>query len=133
MVHAAESTRQGPGTAAGYATPLTPAAPPALTRCEVLHETLGGRTWLGALTNPGEGVCADVAVRLRFVDGAGRAVGAPVSARTDWLEPGAGLHLQARLPVGAAALQIVSLRWSAGGRDFELAPGGVLALDAAHA
>ena len=133
MVHAAEITRQGPGPARGYAALLTPAAPPALTRSEVLHETLGGRTWLGALSNPGGGVCADLTVRLRFVDGAGRAVGAPVSARADWLEPGAALHLQARLPVGAGALQIVSLRWSAGGRNFELAPGGVLALEAAHA
>ncbi len=118
MVQAAEITRQGPR--------------PALTRNEVLHETLGGRTWLGALTNPGGAVCADVAVRLRFVDRAGRAVGAPVSARTAWLEPGAGLHLQARMPAAAAALELLSLRWTANGRSVELA-GDALALEHAHA
>jgi len=131
MANAAEITQRAPEPAAGRGGFRALNAGPALTRNEVLRETLGGRTWLGAVTNPGDRACVGVSVRLRFLDGAGRAIGAPVSARTDWLEPGAGLHLQARLPPGATALEIVSLRWTAGGRAVELAPTTRLPLEAA--
>lgn len=93
-----------------------------LTRNEVLHEALGGRTWLGALNNVGRGARTDVVVRIRFHDRHGRPVGSPVSARATRLEPGDGLHLQARIPAEATGLQIWSLQWTTGGRTVRFGP-----------
>jgi hypothetical protein len=94
----------------------------ALTRNEVMHEALGGRTWIGALTNVTGRLCADVAVHIRFHDSRRRPVGSPVSAQAAWLAPGAGLHLQARLPMEATGLQIGVLRWTADGQGVEFGP-----------
>ncbi|MBF0664961.1 MAG: hypothetical protein IR159_05365 [Brevundimonas sp.] len=106
---------------------------PALTRSQVLRESLGGRTWIGALTNLADHACLGVTVRIRFLDGDRRPVGAPLSGRAGWLGPGAGLHLQARLPAGASGLEIVSLRWTAGARTVDLQPDGLWPLAAAPA
>ncbi len=124
MANAAEMTDWRRGPVLGPSASCRGQTGPVLTRNEVLRETLGGRTWLGAVTNRGERACTGLQVRIRFLDRTGTAVGAPVSARTDWLEPGAALHLQARLPPEAAGLEIVSLRWTAAGRTVELAPAG---------
>lgn len=93
-----------------------------LTRNAVMQEALGGRTWIGALGNLTGRPRTDVAVQIRFHDRRLRPVGSPVSARAGWLAPGAGLHLQARLPVEATGLRIVHLRWTAGGRPVEIGP-----------
>lgn len=93
----------------------------------VIPETLGGRTWRGALVNPGGRPCVDVLVRIRFHDRDGRPVGSPLVARARWLEPGAVLHLQSRLPEAAVGLRIESLRWVGGGRAARLEPGPPLA------
>ena len=103
-----------------------------LTRNEAVTEALGGRTWLGALTNLTGGPRADVTVRIRFLDREGRPVGTPLSARAARLEPGAGLHLQARLPAAAAGLRIEVLRWTRDGRTVEFGPGAPLVFGAAH-
>ncbi len=93
-----------------------------LTRNEVMQEALGGRTWLGALTNAAERVRTDVVISIRFHDRHGRPVGSPVSARAARLEPGDGLHLQARLPAEATGLQIHALRWTDGRRTVRSGP-----------
>lgn len=93
-----------------------------LARSVVMHETLGGRTWVGVLANIADVACVEAAVRIRFLDREGRPVGAPVSARAARLTPGAAIHLRARLPAAAAGLQIESLRWTAGGRIVEPGP-----------
>ena len=85
------------------------------TRNEVMQEALGGRTWVGALTNVAGGPCDDVTIQIGFHDRDGRPVGAPVTARAARLGPGAGLHLQARLPVAAVGMRVRLLRWTAGG------------------
>ena len=103
-----------------------------LTRNEAVTEALGGRTWLGALTNLTGGPLADVTVRIRFLDREGRPVGTPLSARAARVEPGAGLHLQARLPAAAAGLRIEVLRWTRDGRTVEFGPGAPLVFGAAH-
>lgn len=99
----------------------------ALTRNEVMQEALGGRTWLGALTNLAGDARTGVSVHIRFHDRQGRPVGTPLSARAARLEPDEGLHLQARLPAEAAGLSIHALRWSAGDRTAEFGPGPPLA------
>lgn len=101
-----------------------------LSRNEVTQESLGGRTWFGALSNAGDGALADVSVHIRFHDRDGRPVGTPVSARAARLEPGAILHLQARLPAEAAGLSIQTLRWTGGGRLVALGPSAPLAFGA---
>lgn len=93
----------------------------------VIRETLGGRTWRGALVNPGDGPCIDVMVRIRFHDRDARPVGSPLTARARWLAPGAALHLQSRLPDAAVGLRIESLRWVGGGRAVRVAAGPLLA------
>lgn len=93
----------------------------------VVRETLGGRTWRGAVINPGGRPCLEVEVRIRFHDRHGRAVGSPLTAHARWLEPGAALHLQSRLPDAALGLRIESLRWVGGGRSVRLGPGPSLA------
>ncbi len=98
-----------------------------LARHAVIPETLGGRTWRGALLNPGGRPCVDVLVRIRFHDRDSRPVGSPLVARARWLEPGAVLHLQSRLPDAAVGLRIESLRWVGGGRAGRLEPGPPLA------
>jgi hypothetical protein len=92
-----------------------------LSRNEVAQEALGGRTWFGALANAGDDALADVSVQVRFHDRDGRPVGTPLSARAARLEPGAVLHLQARLPAEAVGLSVHALRWTSGGR--RIAPG----------
>lgn len=87
-----------------------------LSRNEVAQEALGGRTWFGALANTGDGALADVWVQVRFHDRDGRPVGTPLGARADRLDPGAVLHLQARLPAEATGLTLHALRWTGGGR-----------------
>jgi len=94
----------------------------ALRRNEVVREALGGRTWFGGLANLTESRFSDVAVHIRFHDRDGRPVGAPLSARAARLAPGVVMHLQARLPAGAAGLRIHALRWTRGGRTVELGP-----------
>ncbi len=101
-----------------------------LSRNEVMQEALGGRTWFGALSNAGDDALADVSVHIRFHDRRGRPVGTPVSARTARLDPGAVLHLQARLPAEAAGLRIRALRWTGGGRLVERGPSASLAFGA---
>ena len=130
MANTAEMTdgRRGPAPAWP-----APRARLALTRNEVMRETLGGRTWLGALTNLGDHACAGLTVRIRFLDDGGRVAGSPLSARTDGLEPGARLHLQARLPEAASALEIVTLRWTAAGRTIDRPPAGPCPLGAVRA
>lgn len=123
MAHVAEISDRRSGRAPAGVRTRDRRPGPALGRDEVMRETLGGRTWRGALTNPTDRACADVTVRVRFLDRAGRVVGAPVGAHASWLEPGAALHLQARLPAEAAGLEIAALRWTAGGRAFDLGPG----------
>ena len=98
-----------------------------LSRNEVTQEALGGRTWFGGLANAGDGVLADVSVHIRFHDRAGRPVGTPLGARAARLEPGAVLHLQARLPAEAAGLSLHALRWTGGGRLVALGPSEPLA------
>ncbi|MBI2261784.1 MAG: hypothetical protein HYU62_08990 [Caulobacterales bacterium] len=93
----------------------------ALSREQLVREPLGGRTWRGTLTNRGDGLCAAVAVEIRFLDRNGRAMGG-FSGRAERLAPGGGLELQSRLPAGAAGLQIQSLRWTAGGDRVERGP-----------
>ena len=93
-----------------------------LARSVVMHETLGGRTWVGVLANIAEVPCVEAAVRIRFLDREDRPVGAPVSARAARLAPGAAIHLRARLPATASGLRIESLRWTVGGRTIEPGP-----------
>jgi hypothetical protein len=93
-----------------------------LTRNEVAEEALGGRTWFGALTNFAGQPCTDVSIEIRFHDRAGRPAGTPVTARAVRLGPGAGLHLQARLPANATGLRIHALRWTRGGEMTRLGP-----------
>ena len=97
-----------------------------LSRNEVTREALGGRTWFGAVANVGGDALADVSVRIRFHDRDGRAVGTPLSAQAARLEPGAVLHLQARLPAEAAGLSLHALRWTGGGRLVALGPSAPL-------
>ncbi|GAA0869808.1 hypothetical protein GCM10009116_16440 [Brevundimonas basaltis] len=92
----------------------------ALTRNEVVREALGGRTWRGALTNIASTPRTAVSVEIHFHDRSGRVVGAPVSARVGGLDPGAAIHLQARLPAEAAGLSVHALRWADGGRRVTL-------------
>lgn len=101
-----------------------------LTRNEVVEEALGGRTWYGALTNVAGRPRTGVTVRILFHDRHGRPVGTPLSARALRLEPGEGLHLQARLPAGATGLRLQALRWSSGGRTAGFGPGRLLAFGA---
>lgn len=101
-----------------------------LTRNEVVQEALGGRTWFGALTNVAGLPRTGVAIRIRFHDRHGRPVGTPLSARALRLEPGEGLHLQARLPAAATGLRVQALRWSSGRRTAEFGPGRPLAFGA---
>lgn len=98
-----------------------------LIRNEVMEEALGGRTWFGGLANLTDSAFADVTVHIRFHDREGRAVGTPLSARAGRLDPGAALHLQARLPAGATGLRVHALRWTRGGRTVERGPGAPLA------
>ena len=56
----------------------------------------------------------------------------PLSARAARLEPGAGLHLQARLPAAAAGLRIEALRWTRDGRTVEFGPGAPLVFGSVH-
>ncbi|CAN7364755.1 FxLYD domain-containing protein [Brevundimonas sp. LjRoot202] len=93
----------------------------ALSRDQLVREPLGGRTWRGALTNHGDGLCAAVAIEIRFLDRNGRAMGG-FSGRIERLAPGGGLELQSRLPAGATGLQIQSLRWTTGGDRIERGP-----------
>lgn len=90
-----------------------------LARNEVAPEALGGRTWYGALANGSDDALADISVQIRFHDREGRPAGAPLSARAARLDPGAVLHLQARLPAEATGLRIHALRWTVGGRWIE--------------
>ena len=103
-----------------------------LTRNEAVTEALGGRTWLGALSNLTGGPRADVAVRIRFLDHEGRPVGTPLGARAAHLGPGGRLHLQARLPAAATGLRIEALRWTRDGRTVQFGPGAPLVFGAAH-
>ena len=96
----------------------------AFTRNEVMRETLGGRTWRGALANLAGRPLDEVEVRVRFHDRDGRAVGSPLTARAARLAPGADLYMQARLPAAAVGMQIGSLRWTAGGGMVALGPFG---------
>lgn len=93
----------------------------ALSRDQLVREPLGGRTWRGAMTNRGDGLCAAVAVDIRFLDRNGRVMGG-FSGRAERLAPGGGLELQSRLPAGATGLQIQSLRWTTGGERVERGP-----------
>lgn len=92
-----------------------------LSRDQLVREPLGGRTWRGTLSNRGDGLCAAVAVEIRFLDRNGRVVGG-FSGRAERLAPGGGLELQSRLPAGATGLQIQSLRWTTGGKRVERGP-----------
>ena len=94
-----------------------------LTRNVVMREALGGRTWVGAVTNLTGRVLVDVIVHIRFLDSDARPVGAAAIARASWVAPGTALHLQARLPAGATGLRVCLLRWSADGRTIEIGPG----------
>ena len=94
-----------------------------LTRNAAVAEPLGGRTWRGVLGNTAGRTCMEVAVRIDFLDRAGRPVGAPLSARVARLAPGAGLDLQARLPAGAVGLRLAALRWTGGGEPVRRGPG----------
>ena len=98
-----------------------------LIRNEVMEEALGGRTWFGGLANLTDSAFADVAVHIRFHDREGRPVGTPLGARAARLDPGAVLHLQARLPAEATGLRIHTLRWTRGGRTVEREPGAPVA------
>lgn len=93
----------------------------ALSRDQLVREPLGGRTWRGTLTNRGDGLCAAVAVDIRFLDRNGRVMGG-FDGRAERLAPGGGLELQSRLPAGATGLQIQSLRWTTGGERVERGP-----------
>lgn len=92
-----------------------------LIRSQLVREPLGGRTWRGALTNPGDRLYADVVIEIRFLDRNGRAVGR-LGGRADRLAPGARLDLQSRAPAGATSLRIESLRWTADGARVERGP-----------
>ena len=85
-----------------------------LVRGELLREPLGGRTWRGALANRTGGLCLQVAVEIRFLDGSGATVGGLVR-RADRLAPGSELDLQSRLPPEAAEARLHTLRWTRAG------------------
>lgn len=97
-----------------------------LSRNELAREALGGRTWLGGLANAGDRALDDVSVQIRFHDRDGRPVGTPLSARAARLDPGAVLHLQARLPAEAAGLRLHALRWTDGDRPVARGPSAPL-------
>jgi len=110
-------------TMTALAVPMTGANRDALvlSRDQLVREPLGGRTWRGTLTHRGDGLCAAVAVDIRFLDRNGRVMGG-FSGRAERLAPGGGLELQSRLPAGATGLQIQSLRWTTGGERVERGP-----------
>lgn len=101
-----------------------------LARNVVMREALGGRTWRGALDNPGAGPVLGVSVLIRFHDRDGRTVGAPLRAGTPWLAAGGRLHLQARLPPAAIGLRLQSLRWTRDGRRVAAGSGHPVAFGA---
>lgn len=92
-----------------------------LIRSQLIREPLGGRTWRGALTNPGDRLYAGVAIEIRFLDRNGRPVGG-LGGRADRLAPGGLLELQSRAPAGAVSLRIESLRWTVDGTPHERGP-----------
>lgn len=88
----------------------------ALVRNDVVQHDSGERTWRGTMGNTTDSQYREIAVTIRFLDGADRPVG-EVNGSAGVLEPGESFDLRAPLPDEAVAMQVYHLEWRTGRLD----------------
>lgn len=88
-----------------------------LSRNEVVVDAAGDRTWYGTMLNPSDSEYRELAVTIRFLDASNQPVG-EARGQIEQLRPGDSLPLKAALPKTAVRMQMYSLQWRTGRRNF---------------